>query len=395
VIAGQTSRKTDGCPEEEDLEGAEPESARVELDPRRAGAESLPQLPARQAPARRLPELRLVQGTPGDRGRLILPIAVDALGGDKAPAEIVAGARRAHEEFGLPVLLVGPDDGRLGDCGDLEVLVANESIAMDEDPARAVRAKRDSTLVRAAEAVAQGRASAMVSAGNTGAAMASALFRMGRLQGVARPAIAAPLPIPSGGHPTVLIDAGANADCRPEWLVQFAQMGSAFVTSRYGTAAPTVALLSNGEEDTKGSPLVKETHALLAAGAGVHFVGNVEGRDLLAGGVDVVVSDGFTGNVALKSLEGALNAFMGILGRVFAETPENKAAGDVLGPSLLRYASYVDPEETGGAVLLGVEGVCIISHGSSTGRAIVNAIRVAGDLVAGDLVGQVRAAVSR
>jgi glycerol-3-phosphate acyltransferase PlsX len=193
----------------------------------------------------------------------------------------------------------------------------------------------------------------------------------------------------------VLIDAGANADCRPEWLVQFAQMGSAFVTSRYGTAAPTVALLSNGEEDTKGSPLVKETHALLAAGAGVHFVGNVEGRDLLAGGVDVVVSDGFTGNVALKSLEGALNAFMGILGRVFAETPENKAAGDVLGPSLLRYASYVDPEETGGAVLLGVEGVCIISHGSSTGRAIVNAIRVAGDLVAGDLVGQVRAAVSR
>jgi glycerol-3-phosphate acyltransferase PlsX len=193
----------------------------------------------------------------------------------------------------------------------------------------------------------------------------------------------------------VLIDAGANADCRPEWLVQFAQMGSAFVTSRYGTAAPTVALLSNGEEDTKGSPLVKETHALLAAGAGVHFVGNVEGRDLLAGGVDVVVSDGFTGNVALKSLEGALNAFMGILGRVFAETPENKAAGDVLGPSLLRYASYVDPEETGGAVLLGVEGVCIISHGSSSGRAIVNAIRVASDLVAGDLVGQVRAAVSR
>jgi glycerol-3-phosphate acyltransferase PlsX len=193
----------------------------------------------------------------------------------------------------------------------------------------------------------------------------------------------------------VLIDAGANADCRPEWLVQFAQMGSAFVTSRYGAAAPTVALLSNGEEATKGSPLVKEAHALLAAGAGVHFVGNVEGRDLLAGGVDVVVTDGFTGNVALKSLEGALNAFMGILGRVFAETPENKAAGDVLGPSLLRYASYVDPEETGGAALLGVEGVCIISHGSSSGRAIVNAIRVASDLVAGDLVGQVRAAVSR
>ncbi|MGD0894780.1 MAG: phosphate acyltransferase PlsX [Acidimicrobiales bacterium] len=322
-------------------------------------------------------------------------MAVDALGGDKAPGEIVAGARRAQEELGIPVLLVGPDDGRLGDIGTLELLVANESIAMDEDPARAVRAKRDSTLVRAAEAVAAGRASAMVSAGNTGAAMASALFRMGRLAGVARPAIAAPLPIPSGGNPTVLIDAGANADCRPEWLVQFAQMASAFVTARYGVADPSVALLSNGEEASKGSPLVKETYALLARGAGVRFVGNVEGRDLLAGGVDVVVVDGFTGNVALKSLEGALNAFMGILGQVFAESPENKAAGDVIVPSLLKYASYVDPEETGGALLLGVEGVCIISHGSSSARAIVNAARIAADLVAADLVGQVRAAVSR
>ena len=395
MTAGATSRKIDGRPEEKDLEVEEPEPARRELDARRAGAESLLQLPARQAPARRLPELRLVQGTPGDRGRLILPVAIDALGGDKAPGEIVAGARRAQEEFGIPVLLVGPDDGRLGDIGALELLVANESIAMDEDPARAVRAKRDSTLVRAAEAVAAGRASAMVSAGNTGAAMASALFRMGRLTGVARPAIAAPLPIPSGGNPTVLIDAGANADCRPEWLVQFAQMASAFVTARYGVADPSVALLSNGAEASKGSPLVKETHALLAAGAGVRFVGNVEGRDLLAGGVDVVVVDGFTGNVALKSLEGALNAFMGILGQVFAESPENKAAGDVIVPSLLKYASYVDPEETGGALLLGVEGVCIISHGSSSARAIVNAARVAADLVAADLVGQVRAAVSR
>ena len=240
---------------------------------------------------------------------------------------------------------------------------------MDEDPARAVRRKKDSTLVRAAEAVAQGRASAMVSAGNTGATMASALFRMGRLPGVARPAIATPLPIPSGGHPTVLIDAGANADCRPAWLVQFAQMGSAFVTARYGTVAPTVGAVVDRRGVHEGQPAGQgDPRAPGAAGAGVHFVGNVEGRDLLAGAVDVVVSDGFTGNVALKSLEGALNAFMGILGRVFAETPENKAAGDVLGPSLLRYASYVDPEETGGAALLGVEGVCIISHGSSSVR---------------------------
>lgn len=336
----------------------------------------------------------MVQGSPGDRGGLILRIAVDALGGDKAPGEIVSGARRAHEELGIPVLLVGPDDGSLGDIGDLELLVANELIGMDEDPARAVRTKRDSTIVRAANAVHEGKASAMVSAGNTGAAMASALLRMGRLKGVARPAIATPLPIASGGNPTVFIDSGANPDCRAEWLVQFAQMASAFVQSRYGVAEPSVALLSNGEESSKGSPLVKETRPLLESAKGVRFVGNVEGRDLLAGGVDVVVTDGFTGNVALKSLEGALRAFVGILGSVFAESPETKAAGDVLMPSLMGYASYFDPEETGGASLLGVEGVCVISHGSSSSRAIFNAIRVASDLVAADLVGKVAAAVS-
>ena len=336
----------------------------------------------------------MVQGSPGDRGGLILPIAVDALGGDKAPGEIVAGARRAQEELGIPVLLVGPDDGSLGDIGKLELLVANELIGMEEDPARAVRTKRDSTIVRAANAVHEGQASALVSAGNTGAAMASALLRMGRLKGVARPAIATPLPIASGGNPTVFIDSGANPDCRAEWLVQFAQMASAFVQSRYGVSEPSVALLSNGEESSKGSPLVKETRPLLEAATGVRFVGNVEGRDLLAGGVDVVVTDGFTGNVALKSLEGALRAFVGILGAVLSESPENKAAGDVLLPSLMGYASYFDPEETGGASLLGVNGVCVISHGSSSGRAIFNAIRVASDLVSADLVGKVAAAVA-
>ena len=230
---------------------------------------------------------------------------------------------------------MGPDDGSLGDTGDLKVLPAHEVIGMDEDPARAVRTKRDSTIVRAANAVHEGEASAVVSAGNTGAAMASALLRMGRLKGVARPAIATPLPIASGGSPTILIDAGANTDCRPEWLVQFALMASAFVQSRYGVESPTVALLSNGEEATKGSPLVKETRPLLEATLGSRFVGNVEGRDLLAGGVDVVVTDGFTGNVALKSLEGALRAFVNILGAVLGESAENKAAGDVIMPSLI------------------------------------------------------------
>ncbi len=341
-----------------------------------------------------MPELRLVQGPPGRRGGLILPVALDALGGDKAPGEIVAGARRAHDELGIPVLLVGPDDGSLGDTGGLSLLSAHETIGMDEDAARAVRTKRDSTIVRCADAVASGQASAMVSAGNTGAAMASALLRIGRLKGVARPAIAAPLPIASGGNPTVLIDAGANPECRPEWLLQFAQMGSAYAESRYRTERPTVALLSNGEEASKGSNLVKETRPLLEAAETIRFVGNVEGRDLLLGGIDVVVTDGFTGNVALKAMEGALTAFVGILGQVFAESPENKAASDVLMPALLKYAHYVDPEETGGALLLGVKGVCVISHGSSSARAIFNAIKVAWDLVEADLVGKVGASVT-
>jgi glycerol-3-phosphate acyltransferase PlsX len=232
----------------------------------------------------------------------------------------------------------------------------------------------------------------MVSAGNTGATMASALLRMGRITGVARPAIATPIPV-LGGSPTVLIDAGANAECRPEWLVQFGQMAAAYMIARYGTVEPSVALLSIGEEDTKGNDLVKEAHKLFAAGAGVRFVGNVEGRDLMAGSADVIVTDGFTGNVALKALEGALTSFMGILGKVFNASPETKAAGDTLLPELLPYATALDPEETGGAMLLGVDGVCIISHGSSSARAIFNAIKVAHDMAEKDLVGHVRAAL--
>ena len=316
------------------------------------------------------------------------------MGGDKAPGEIVQGALRAHRELGIEVLLVGPLDGSLGDTGELEVLAASETIAMDEDPARAVRQKRDSSLVRCAEAVRDGRASAMVSAGNTGAAMTAALLRMGRIAKVSRPAIATPLPVP-GGTPTILIDAGANAECQAEWLVQFAQMAGAYVASRYANPDPSVALLSNGEEASKGDALAKEAHGLLASSPGVRFIGNVEGRDLLAGKADIVVTDGFTGNVALKSLEGALSAFMGILGAAIGSSPETRAAGEVLFPALLPYAAHVDPEETGGAMLLGVDGVCIISHGSSSARAIQNAIRLADDMAKADLVGHVREAVSR
>jgi glycerol-3-phosphate acyltransferase PlsX len=320
----------------------------------------------------------------------MLPIAVDAMGGDHAPGEIVAGALRARDELGVPVVLVGRPD-ELPDTGGLEVIPASEVIAMDADPAASVRRMKDSSLVRAAEAVRDGRASAMVSAGNTGATMASALLRMGRIKGVQRPAIATPIPV-LGSTPTVLLDAGANAECTPEWLAQFAQMGAVYARERYGVAEPAVALLSIGEEPTKGNPLVKATHELLAGGgwlepAGARFVGNVEGRDLMTDAADVVVADGFTGNVALKTLEGGLKAIVAGLLDVFSSSDEAKAASEALWPALLPLYEQLDPENTGGAMLLGVDGVCIISHGSSSATAIVNAVRVARDMVVGDVVG--------
>lgn len=317
------------------------------------------------------------------------------MGGDHAPSEVVAGARRASEELGIAVLLVGrPQD--LGDTGNLEVVSASEVIGMHEDPGQGVRRKKDSSLVRAAEAVRDGRASAMVSAGNTGAAMAAALLRMGRLPGVARPAIATPIPVP-GSTPTVLLDAGANAECSPAWLVQFAQMGAAFAAARYGITRPRVALLSIGEEGTKGTPLVRAAHALLKAGGGgvdVDFVGNVEGRDLLAGSVDVVVTDGFTGNVALKTLEGGLKFLVDAVLEVMDSSEEARQASQVLLPLLSPLASHLDPESQGGAMLLGIEGVCVISHGSSSATAIVNAVQMARELVAGDVLEKLRKAVA-
>ena len=323
-----------------------------------------------------------------------LPVAVDAMGGDKAPGEIVAGAIKAAES-GLPVVLVG-DPARIGDIGGLELIEASEVIEMHEDPAKAARTKKDSSLLRAAEAVRDGRACAMVSAGNTGATMASALFRMGRISGVNRPAIATPIPVP-GSKPTVLLDAGANADCTAAWLVQFAQMGAAFARQRFGIEQPRVGLLSIGEEPGKGNPLAKETHNLLAAGeAGpsVHFIGNVEGRDIMTDGVDVVVTDGFTGNVVLKTLEGAMKFAFGAVLSALSADEATKAASEVLLPALLPLAHELDPDTYGGAMLLGVDGVCIISHGSSSSEAIFNAVSVAHHAHSEDLVGKLRAAVA-
>ncbi|MBV8961327.1 MAG: phosphate acyltransferase PlsX [Actinobacteria bacterium] len=321
-----------------------------------------------------------------------MPVAVDAMGGDKAPDEIVAGAKQAVEELGVPVVLVGQPEA-IGDPGPCEVIAASEVIAMDEDPGQGVRRKKDSSLVRAAEAVRDGKASAMVGAGNTGATMASALLRMGRIKGVNRPAIATPIPVP-GSTPTILLDAGANAECTAQMLVQFAQMGSVFAAGRYGIDKPRVGLLSIGEEETKGTPLVKETHALLAEGVGINFIGNVEGRDIISDRVDVVVTDGFTGNVALKSMEGTLRFIVGKVFEAFLSSDEAKEAANVLLPALAPVADELEPDNTGGAMLLGVDGVCIISHGSSSARAIVNAVRVARDSVDGDLVNRLRDSLS-
>jgi glycerol-3-phosphate acyltransferase PlsX len=316
------------------------------------------------------------------------------MGGDLAPDEIIAGARLAVEEFGIAVTLVGRPE-RLADSG-LPVLAASEVIEMHEDAGRAVRTKKDASLLRAAEAVRDGRAAAMVSAGNTGATMASALLRIGRIKGVGRPAIATPVPVP-GSTPTVLLDAGANAECSAAMLVQFAQMGSTFSRERFGVARPRVGLLSIGEEDTKGSPLVKETHGLLAGGAAgpdVHFIGNVEGRDVMTEGVDVVVTDGFTGNVVLKTLEGGIKVIVDRVLAALTSTEEARAVSAPMLDALAPLAIEMNPETYGGALLLGVEGVCVISHGSSNARAVANAIKVARDAVDHDLVGQLRTAIA-
>jgi phosphate acyltransferase len=299
------------------------------------------------------------------------------MGGDRAPTEIVAGAIQAAES-GLPVVLVG-DPARIGDTQGVPVLPASEVIEMHEDPGRAVRTKKDSSLVRAAEAVRDGRAAAMVSAGNTGATMASALLRMGRIRGVGRPAIATPIPVP-GSTPTILLDAGANAECSAAWLVQFAQMGAAFARQRFGIAEPRVGLLSIGEEAGKGSPLVKETYALLHAGdAGpdVHFIGNVEGRDVMSEAVDVVVTDGFTGNVALKAVEGVAGLIADRLRREFEVSLLDRLAGLIARPVLRRAAAGLDPRRYNGACMVGLAGIVVKSHGRADGVAFARAIGTA------------------
>ena len=312
------------------------------------------------------------------------------MGGDNAPSVIVEGVHEALSS-GIPVELVG-DPARISNYDGITLHAALEVIEMDDEPGRAVRTKKDSSIVRAAECVRDGHASAMVSAGNTGAVAAAALLRMKRLKGVNRPAIATTLPVP-GRAPKILLDSGAMADCQADWLHQFARMGSAFAQVRYEVASPRIGLVSIGEEPEKGNQLVKEAHHLLADDSTINFIGNVEGRDVLDGDVDVLVADGFTGNVILKTLEGTVQFLVNQIISALSTDDAAEVGTQALG-HLAPIAAELNPDAVGGAVLLGVNGVAIISHGSAGPTAIVNACKVAQDMVERDLVGELAAAIS-
>ena len=311
----------------------------------------------------------------------MIRVAVDAMGGDRAPDEVVAGALEARSSSIEPILF-GPADL---DTGGLELVEAPDTIAMDDKPAEAVRAKPNSSLVAACRAVGEGRADAVVSAGNTGAMLAASFLELRRVPGVARPAIAVPLPARRG--PSVLIDAGANADARAEHLLQFGHMGAIFSEEILGVTRPEVRLLSIGEEPEKGNQLTLEAHALLAE-SDLDFRGNAEARDLLKGVADVVVTDGFTGNVALKLIEGTIRELLDALREQITATPRGKLGGLLIRPAARALRTKLDPDTYGGAYLLGLRGLAVIAHGNSGRLAIANAIRLAARGVERDVVGR-------
>lgn len=321
-------------------------------------------------------------------------VAVDLMGGDRAPDVVVEGVGAALDaDPGLHVLLVGPEDA-LAAAAHLErctPVTATQVIAMDEHPANAVRAKKDSSIVVGSRLVREGRADGFFSAGNTGACMAAATLVVGRLPGVQRPALATV--VPTGARPTVLLDVGANADVKPEMLLQFAHMGAAYARITLGVSSPRVGLLNIGEEPTKGSALAQEAYVLLAQGL-PGFAGNVEGRDVTSGAVDVIVTDGFTGNVTLKVLEGLSRHLLSEVKAALTSNPINKLAAAVVQPSLVALKERLDPDVYGGAPLLGVNGVCMIGHGSSSARAVASGVATTATAVRGGLTAAIAAAIT-
>lgn len=331
-------------------------------------------------------------------------VALDVMGGDHAPAEVVKGAVQAAGEYNMGVLLVGPEPlikeelAKYDVTGlDLEIVHTDEVVGMDEHPAEAIRAKRRNSITLCHELVRDGRAVGAVSAGNSGAVMAAAMFTYRRIKGVDRPAFGGVFPAAGGGRVLVL-DIGANTDCKPQWLQQFALMGTAYMQAVFGLDQARVGLLSNGQEATKGDQLTQEAHALIkeaAPATGLNFIGNVEGRDINAGVVDVVVCDGFVGNVVLKSAEGLSKMLLDTIKKELTANPITTIGAALAKPAFDRVRKQLDYEEYGGTPILGVNGVSIISHGSSKAKAIKNAIRVARQAAQANLPASIEASLRK
>jgi len=313
-------------------------------------------------------------------------IAIDAMGGDRAPGEIVAGALRAREELDVEVVLVGdPKQIRAAapqpTLNQLEIVPAEGTIEMHEEPLSGLKRKPQASINVAMDLVKQKRAEAVVSAGHSGAAMAAALLRLGRLRGIDRPAIGAVLPTLVAGKPVIVLDVGAIVDCRPKFLEQFASMGTIYSQYVLGIPNPKVGLLNIGEEPGKGNDLAVQTHQRLSSNRQICFAGNAEGRDVLSGRFDVIVCDGFVGNILLKFAEAVGEVALQILREELPQGVNGKLGTTLLKPNLKRIKQRMDHAEHGGGLLLGVAGVCIISHGSSQAPSIFNAIRLAKEAV--------------
>jgi phosphate acyltransferase len=324
----------------------------------------------------------------------MVTVAVDAGGADLGPAEVAAGAALAARS-GRGVILFGPAD-QIGPVPDgVEVVDAPVSIAKAADPAFAVRSTPEASIVQAAKAVADGRAQALVSGGSTGSALAAGLFNLRRDRGIYRPALALPVPMP-GAAPVLLLDVGANVTCRPEHLVQFAHMGSAFAQAVMRIDRPRVALLSNGEEPAKGTPELVTVHEQLrsAGGTGLNFVGNIEGTQVTDGAADVVVMDGFTGNITLKLIEGVSGRTLRAIRSAAMSSPRGKLGGWLLAPAVQRLRDEIDPEGQGGAYMLGLRQLGVVAHGRFTRRGFARAIEVAAQGVEQDVINATRSALA-
>ena len=347
-------------------------------------------------------QLRFLQRPQGSRDyrKSRMKVALDAMGGDYAPAVNIEGAiETIADSEDIDIILVGDEsmlakklEGKRYPSDRISIMHASQVVTMDESPTAAIRKKKDSSIRRGIDLVKSGEADAFVSAGHSGVVMATALMVLGTSDVVDRPAIAAIMPTLK--EPFVLIDAGANLHCKPTNLLQFALMGSTYCKSILGRTDPKVALVSTGEEDTKGNELTKETFKLLKE-ADINFIGNVDGKDIFTGDIDVIVCDGFTGNVILKTSEGLADAIIKMLKREIASMTAGRIGYLLLKPALRNFKKKTDYDEYGGAPLLGINGTCIISHGRSTSKAIKNAVRVASDFAQKKVYKTISAAIEK